>query len=304
MQINRLFGIIYILINQKTTTARELSEHFEVSQRTVYRDIDTLCQAGIPIYTNRGKGGGICLMENYVLNKSLLSDKEQSEILSALQGLKAVSSLETEQVLTKLNSLFGNKTRGWIEVEFSPWSSTEEDRQMFRQIKDAILDRRVVEFDYYNSSGRESHRTVEPVKLAFRGQAWYLYAYCRERKALRYFKLSRLKKLNLTSETFTEEHTSKTEDEMSMERLNANVKIISIQLKVDVDMAYRVFDEFPSEAVTRNEDGSLLIRTSVPDDPWLISYLMSFEDHLEVLEPSHLRALMVEKHKKALKKYQ
>lgn len=302
MQLSRLFEIVYILINKKTTTAKELSEHFEVSQRTIYRDIDILCQAGIPIYTNKGRGGGICLMENYILNKSLLSDKEQSEILSALQGLKAVSNPETEQVLTKLNSLFGNKNGDWIEVEFSPWSSTEEDRQIFRQIKEAILNRRIVEFDYFNSYGQESHRIVEPVRLTFRGQAWYLYAYCRERNALRYFKLSRLKMLRLTSETFTEDHASKPQDENS-KSLNSNVKMISLLLKADVEMAYRVFDEFPSEAITRNEDGSLLVRSNVPDDPWLISYLMSFEDHLEVLEPIQLRTLMIEKHKKALDKY-
>ena len=128
MQISRLFEIVYILMNKKNTTAKELSEHFEVSQRTIYRDIDTLSQAGIPIYTNKGKGGGIGLMEHFVLNKSVLSEQEQNDILSALQGFKVTSYSDTNQVLSKLNSLFGSKNTDWIEVDFSYWNSKEEDK--------------------------------------------------------------------------------------------------------------------------------------------------------------------------------
>jgi predicted DNA-binding transcriptional regulator YafY len=203
MQINRLFEIVYILMNKKSTTTKELSEHFEVSQRTIYRDIETLCQAGIPIYTTKGKGGGIGLLEHFILNKSLLSDQEQSDILSALQGLKATSYADTDKVLSKLNSMFGNKGQDWIEVDFSYWNSNEEDKQKFGQLKDAILSHRIIQFDYYNSYGQESHRTLEPGKLVFKGQAWYLYGYCRDKKDERFFKISRIKSLQIDNVTFS-----------------------------------------------------------------------------------------------------
>ena len=106
MQINRLFEIVYILLDKKTVTARELSEHFEVSKRTIYRDIEILSQAGIPIYTTKGKGGGISVLPEFVLNKSILSDREQNEILSALQSLNALNGSTADPVLNKLATLF------------------------------------------------------------------------------------------------------------------------------------------------------------------------------------------------------
>lgn len=111
MQINRLFEIVYLLLEKQGTTARELAEHFEVSVRTVYRDIDTLCQAGIPIYTNKGRGGGIHLMDNFILDKSVLSDMERQEILWGLQGLNAVKAADNDEVLSRMRSLLGHIKR-------------------------------------------------------------------------------------------------------------------------------------------------------------------------------------------------
>ena len=143
MQISRLFEIVYILMNKKSTTAKELCEHFEVSQRTIYRDIDTLCQAGIPIYTTKGKGGGIALMDNFVLNKSVLSEQEQNEILAALSGFKVATNTASNQVLHKLGALFGNKSTEWIEVDFSNWNNNEPDKNKFNLIKETILNHKV-----------------------------------------------------------------------------------------------------------------------------------------------------------------
>src|SRR5215468_3350363 len=121
MQINRLLDIVFVLLKVKTITARELSERFNVSQRTIYRDVDTLSLAGIPVYTEKGKGGGISLLPEFVLNKSILSEKEQHEILSALQGLSGVSTAETQGVLRKLSAVFNKSTVPWLEVDFSDW---------------------------------------------------------------------------------------------------------------------------------------------------------------------------------------
>lgn len=299
MQINRLFEIVYILMNKKTTTAKELGEHFEVSQRTIYRDIETLCEAGIPIYTNKGKGGGICLMENFVLNKSVLSDREQQDILSALQGMKVVSYPDTAQVLSKLSSLFGNKNSDWIEVDFSYWNSNEEDKAKFYLIKNAILNCRVVQFDYFNSYGSETHRTLEPVKLYFKGQAWYLYGHCRDKQAYRFFKITRIKNLVISEESFIPSPVKKPEAPRH-QPLN---QLIDVELKVDAEMAYRVYDEFPSEQIIRNPDGSFLIHGKLSAGSWLTGYLMSYEDHLEILEPASLRDEIVSKYKKSLLKY-
>lgn len=125
MKINRLFEIVYLLMDKKSMTAKDLAAHFEVSVRTVLRDIDTLAVAGIPIYTTQGKGGGVRLMDGYVLSKSVLTDKEQTDILSALQSLHAVSVPDVEPVLGKLRALFNKNATSWIDIDFSPWESGE-----------------------------------------------------------------------------------------------------------------------------------------------------------------------------------
>lgn len=304
MQMTRLFEIVYILMNQKNITARILAEHFEVSQRTIYRDIDALCEAGIPIYTNKGKGGGICLMEHFVLNKSVLSEQEQSNIISALQGLKATNVPETEQVLSKLNTLFGNSNPNWIEVEYTNWSNSEEDKRKFASLKGAIINRNIIEFDYYNSYGQESRRTVEPQKMVFRGQAWYLLGYCKKKEDIRYFKISRIRNLLLLEEYF-EQFSSSTsvEDKENDDRERYYPKQFSLLLKIDAAMAYRVYDEFPIEQITKNPDGSFLIHTQMPAGGWLYGYLMSYEEHMEIIEPKEIRDELVRKMKAAIKRY-
>ncbi len=299
MQINRLFEIVYLLMNKKSITAGELAAHFEVSQRTIYRDIEALCQAGIPIYTNKGKGGGICLMEQFVLNKSLLSNQEQNDILFALQSLKVTNYPETDQVLSKLSLLFGNQNFDWIEVDFSNWSSGEEDKEKFSLLKNAILTSHVIQFDYFSSYGNKTHRFVEPDKLLFRGQAWYLCGYCLEKQAQRYFKITRIYDLIIEETQFVrknriEPNLLPSEDPVS--------DLIPVELKIDASMAFRIYDEFPREAVFLQEDGSYLIRTNLMNSNWLYGYLMSFEDHLEVIEPEYLRRMLQEKYKRAFMK--
>lgn len=305
MQINRLFEIVYILLEKKNTTARELSEHFEVSHRTIYRDIEVLCQAGIPIYTNRGKGGGLCLLNNFILNKSLLTKQEQEDILSALQGINATNYADSTPVLAKLSSMFQSKNPEWIEVDFSFWNNSEEDRMKFSLLKEAILNRKVITYDYYNSYGQETKRIVEPLKLVFKGQAWYLSGYCREKKDTRYFKISRIKNLTFTGETFETrpigENENKNTHAPSMDISSADV--LRLRFKVDPELAYRVYDEFPMDSITKNPDGSFLVDTTLHAGGYLPGYLMSYEDHIEVLEPAWVRDELIKKYKNVNKIY-
>jgi predicted DNA-binding transcriptional regulator YafY len=301
MQISRLFEIVYILMNKKNTTAKELCEHFEVSQRTIYRDIETLCQAGIPIYTTKGKGGGIALMDNFVLNKSVLSEQEQNEILAALSGFKAATNANSDQVIHKLGALFGNKSSDWIEVDFSNWNNNILDKNKFNQIKDAILNHDVLTFHYYNSGGQESYRLIEPYKLQFRGQAWYLFGNCLDKKDFRYFKITRIRDLEVKDEKFILNPAIAKAKEEPSEAIS--YPTIAAVLKVDAKMGFRVYDEFPAENITKALDGSFLIRANLHGGSWLTGYLLSFEDHLEVLEPAQLREEMIQKIKNSLSKY-
>jgi predicted DNA-binding transcriptional regulator YafY len=300
MQINRLFEIVYILFEKKTITARELSEHFEVSQRTIYRDIDTLCMAGIPIYTNKGKGGGISILPEFVLNKSLLSDAEQNEVLSALQSLNALNVPNVDTVLNKLSTLFNKNNTSWIDVDFSNWNNNHSEKEKFKLLRNAILGQKVIEFDYYSSYGEKSKRLVEPMKLVFKGQGWYLYGYCRLKNDYRIFKITRIRNLLAYDESFNrdipQDIWNKSEDSYKS-------KMISLVLKIDSKMAYRLFDEFCPEDIESNLDGSFIVRTTIPEGHWIYGYIMSYGEYTEVLEPKHIREAMKSKYENALKKY-
>lgn len=298
MQINRLFEIVYILLDKKVVTAKDLSERFEVSQRTIYRDIDTLSSAGIPIYTNKGKGGGISLMDDFILNKSLLSEQEQNEILMSLQSLNAVNYQEHEPVLSKLSILFNKQGMNWIDVDFSRWGSDDSERERFSLLKTAILKGKVVTFAYYSSYGVKTERKVEPVKILFKGQSWYIYGYCREKSDFRIFKITRMNHLEVLDETFKRAIPADIWDKAQ----DHTQKMVNLVLRIDEKMAFRLYDEFDQASIIKNKDGSFEVRASFPEE-WVYGYLMSYGADIEVLEPKQVRETIKLKFEESLKKY-
>ena len=161
--LNRMLSIIYILMNKGTVTAGELAERFEVSVRTIYRDVETLSMAGIPVYAKKGKNGGISLTEQFVLDKMLVSRREQQEILAALASLRETGAQESGGVLEKLGDFFRAEPESWVAIDFSDWSGTR--KELFEQIRQAVLGRHVIQFDYYGQYGNMSSRTAVPVQL-------------------------------------------------------------------------------------------------------------------------------------------
>lgn len=299
MQSNRLFEIIYILMNKKSITAGDLAERFGVSRRTIYRDIDTLSLAGIPVYTEKGKGGGINLLPDFVLNKSLLSEKEQTEILSALQGLSSVRGQEADDILNKLSTVFNKNAVNWLEVDFSGWSYS--DGKAFQDFKNAILEKRIAEFDYYSSFGEKTQRCIEPVQLWFKSKAWYIRGFCLARQDIRLFKLSRVKNLRITQNHFEERDLLASV--LRTESPGTQKRDVELKLKVDAKMTYRVYDEFDEDCFERQPDGSFIISVTWPEDDWVYGTILSYGEHAEVLEPPHIREVIREKAQRAAEKY-
>lgn len=247
MQINRLFEIVYLLLEKNTITAKELAEHFSVSTRTIYRDIDILSTASIPIYTNKGKGGGIALLDNFVLDKSLLSDEEQNQILFALQSLEKLAPNEENKILDKVGMLFSKQATEWIAIDFSNWGEDTSQNIKFNQIKEAILKKQVLEIIYYNSYGKESKRKIEPLQIYFKDKSWYLKAYCREKKEYRLFKISRIKEIFVLGENL------KRELPIIEPKEERKPKIISLTLEISKKMPYRVYDEFDKKNIKKKK---------------------------------------------------
>lgn len=292
MQINRLFEIIYILLDKKTVTANELAERFEVSTRTVYRDIELLSQSGIPVYTTRGKNGGISILDNFILDKSLLSDSEQTEIIAALGAMSVLPNMDKTRIRDKLSSLFKKNDTSWIEVDFSDWSKGQKN--IFDKLKDAVILKRAAKIEYINSRGEKSGRTVEPLKLYFKGRAWYVIAYCRKAKDYRLFRLSRIKSVILTKDSFER-------DMPDLDYEDNSINSTEVVLRISPEMEYRVYDEFDS--FKKDDDGYFIVKMNFPKDEWLYGYIMSFGEYASVVSPASIKQEIKEKIEKSLKNY-
>lgn len=297
MKDNRLFRILYYILEKGKVTANELADKFEVSVRTIYRDIDSISSAGIPIYALQGKGGGIEIAEDFVLSKSLLSENEKQQIMSALQGLDNTTIQRENELLTKLSALFKMKNTSWIEVDFNNWQNNKMYEKTFDDIKSAILSKNIISFTYFSSNEKETDRSVKPVRLLFKSQDWYLYALCLLRNDFRYFKLSRIKNLEIHTEKFNDSF-----ENVILKKEMPHENTVHIKVKFDRKVAFRVYDEINGE-ITEDNDGNLYSEIEIPNDYNLYNYIFSFGDGAEVLEPKEIRMQIKEMINKMAEKY-
>ena len=298
MQVNnRLFEIIYILMQKKKVTAKELADKFEVSTRTIYRDIEILSRANIPVYATKGKEGGIGLLEGYVLNKCILSEEEQNQILFALQGMKKVRGKEEKNILEKLSTLFNKEINDWIKVDFSNWEKDNEQEERFDMIKTAILNKNLIKFTYYNSNGERSKRIVEPLQIWFKDKSWYLISYCRLNEDYRIFKINRIKEIEILQKHFERNLPKEKKEE------KYSLKNISLELEINKEMTYRVYDEFENREITKKEDGNFIVNVEYPENEWIYGYILSFGEYAKVLKPEYAKTIIKDKLQKTLKNY-
>lgn len=300
MKIDRLFSIVNILINNKNVTAPYLAEKFGVSVRTIYRDIDVLSENGVPIYCTQGKGGGIYLMDGYSIDKTMLSDNEQKQVLAALHGLNATGKVSAEQSLSKLKSIFKKDEADWIEIDFPTWEQSDKDKQYFDILKNCILNKKVVAFDYFSNKGEKTCRTVEPYKLVFKGYSWYAYGYCRSRKDFRFFKLCRIDNLSVTDEKYEQRRDH--EIKYNYDEFSGSCRTIHVKMKIDISAASRVYDEFRNGSIELNGD-KFIVSADLRDDDHLYNYFLTYGDRVEVLEPVEVRNKLKNKINKMLQKY-
>lgn len=294
MTTHRLFRILYCLLEKERVTAPELAQKMEVSVRTIYRDIDRLSGAGVPIYCNPGKGGGIFLMNSFVLDKSLLSEAEREDVLLSLQGLEALKG--ESQALEKLQSLFQANSENWIRVDFTDWRNQKYQADLFDIAKQAIFQKCLISF-LYRGQEKEETRIVEPLQLVFKSQAWYLYGFCRSKQDFRFFKLSRVSQCQILSEKFERKAVQR-----SIIKEKVREELVRLKLKFDKSQAFRVYEEFSGQ-IRQDPDGNLLVETEFPKHSSLYSYLLSFLDCVEVIEPLEVRQELAQIVKTISQKY-
>ncbi len=286
MKIDRLIGILSVLLQEEKTTAPELAERFEVSRRTINRDIEDLCKAGIPIETMQGTGGGISIMSGYRLDRTILTSKDMQMILAGLRSLDSVSgSSYYGQLMEKIQAGSSEfiSGRDSILIDLSSWNR-DSLAPKIETIQEAIGDRNLVKFRYYAPSG-ETERRVEPYYLVFRWSSWYLWAWCQKRKDYRLFKLNRMDGVEKTGKHF--ECRKAAMPDLSNEKIFPGG--IKVKALFDADQKWRLVEEFGTSCFTENDDGRLLFTAEYTDIENLITWILTFGDKAEVLEPKEAR---------------
>ena len=286
MKIDRLIGILSILLQKEMITAPELAEHFEVSRRTIGRDIEALCKAGIPIHTMQGSGGGISIMNGYRMDRTLLTSRDMQMILAGLRSLDSVSgSRYYGQLMEKIQAGSSELISGRdsILIDLSSWYKTSLAPKI-ATIQDAIENRHILEFDYYAPSG-ESKRSIEPYYVIFKWTSWYVYGWCRKRKDYRLFKLNRMDKVKETEQIFTCRN-------VPVPNLAAELiypSKVMLRALFNPDMKWRLVEEFGPDCYEVQEDGRLLLVRDYNDINDLTMWMLTFGNKVEVIEPKEVR---------------
>ena len=301
MQIDRLLQIVFLLLSHEYITARQLAEELNVSTRTIYRDINILSLAGIPITSQKGYNGGLSLLQGFSLDKSYFTQAEQNNIIHALQILKSSNYPDADKALNKVAGLFSHNMQSeWLEIDFSYWGSPEKERLNITALERAIINKYVITFTYFNSELMVTSQAVEPLKMVFKSHAWYLVAYLRNKNAIRTYKMSRIRELQITNQLFERELP---QDFTITPAYKEDYNIPMFKLHFSEKIAYKVYDEFQEKYIKKLEDGTLEVSFRYQLSDWTFLYLLSFGEYVEVIEPVGARDILKEKAKKILAMY-
>ena len=286
MKIDRLIGILSVLLQEERVTAPKLAEKFEVSRRTINRDIEDLCKAGIPIRTEQGAGGGICIMDGYRMDRTLLTSKDMQVILAGLRSLDSVSgSHYYSQLMEKIKTGSSGFVSGRdsILIDLSSWYKNSLAPKI-EMIQAAIEERRLFSFLYYSPRG-ESRRKIEPYYLIFKWSSWYVWGWCCEREDFRLFKLGRM--TNLSVGGGFEKRVVPFPD-LSAARLFPCK--YQVKARVAPEYKWRLVEDYGPDSFSAEPDGSLLFSGGFADKVSVITWIISFGAGAELLEPEELRA--------------
>lgn len=294
MKLERLISMVYMLLNHEIVSASALAEKYNVSQRTIYRDIETLCAAGIPVISYQGVNGGYGIMEEYKMDRSLLGTHDVNSIVTLLRSMSAIfEDDKAEETIHKLQSVYQTGKPN-LSVDIGSWRPYNET---LREIREAIHEQRVIQFEYVSAKGERIKRTVEPLHLGYVYDSWYLYAFCRIRNGYREFKLPRILSLVVSGEHFqARKHAPKPANPRGLRShppfAGVEQDAFKVRLRFTPACMARALDFFMGADKHFNEDGSLelLFEQRNRDlTKWLLPILLSFGDGVIVLEPLEVR---------------
>lgn len=297
-----------MLINRPIVTAKELSDRFDVSIRTIYRDIESIAAAGIPVTACNGKGGGYCLVDNYRFDRQLLSLDDMLSILTALKGINTtfnnssidntidkIESLVPDDKLSQVRQHFEN-----IIIDLAPWYNETGHKVLLEKVNNAISENRLISFNYRNLKGEEFLRKIEPMTLILKTWCWYCYGFCTNKNDYRLFRLSRMGQCTVLNETFERRQARFVDSDLLKEDSRPTIKL---QLRFTPDALSIIEEHFGSHHRTTDEKGRFIITVTYPEDEWVYSSILGYGDKCEVLSPPHIRTIIGSRLKNAVRFY-
>jgi predicted DNA-binding transcriptional regulator YafY len=307
VKINRLISIIMMLLERKTISAAELSRTFEVSKRTIYRDIEIINEAGIPIITYPGINGGIGIMEEFKVDKRLFSESDLTTLLIGLSGVNsALDSKETKQAMSKLKAIIPKEKQNNIDeltsrvaIDLSPWQKDITRETYLQTINSAIVERKILNFDYFNIKGDVSFREVEPYRLLHKGNSWYLQGYCLLRQEMRTFRFSRIRKLITSELSFTPRDV----DFSSLSKeIDYDIRQVMVKIRFDDRLKGQLVSYY-SDIDVVNENDKYIATIPILEGDIGIRFLLSLGESCECLEPQDVKEKLIQKAEAVLEVY-
>lgn len=309
MKLDRLVSILVVLLRKERVQARELAEMFEVSVRTILRDVEAINLAGIPIVTYQGAKGGIGIAEGFRLDRSVLTRDEIASVITLLKGMaRTIPDKKSEVLMEKFKNTLSKSQLDTLDskvnqvvIDLVPWGESQGLKENMAHIKKAIEDKREISFLYLDSEGNRTDRRVEPYSLVLKSQKWYMYGWCCTRQDFRLFKLSRIKDLFVLDKTFNPREVIMEDMPWDGEWAKPG-NLVSLVLVFEKEMENIVFEWF-GEDVVKCDDGRLMAKADLPENNWLYGFLLSFGAGVEVLNPPHIRQILKDTAYEIYKKY-
>ncbi len=313
MKIDRLLSIVVYLLNRELVSASELADKFEVSVRTIQRDMEAIDLAGIPVVTVQGPRGGYGIMKTFKLDRQLVSPEDIFYIITALKSISdSIDNPKLENTLEKMKGLMPGvpgesflKHSSKLHIDFTMLGGGPDQKRIFQIINTAVEKEKLLRISYTNNKLEKDTRIIEPMTIVFKWRAWYLYAWCRSREDYRFFRISRIREPEILERGFIrrDQGYEEFESRNSYGPTGTGSGSIEIKLHFKTPMTDLVEEYYDEKNCEKLDDGSIICTVSMPEDGWLYGYILSFGEYVEVLSPPHLRKIIKEGAKKISEVY-
>lgn len=293
MKFEIMVSILIDLLSKRCVSAKSLATKYGVSVRSIYRYVESLEQAGIPIYTIRGNNGGIALVDTYKLSSTFLTEKEFQKTIEALTSItNSISSKELESVIQKLKATVKKEYTGFdiktgnLIIDASPWGDTLGYKNKLSVINKAIDSNNQLKIVYHDRNGTVSERIIDPHVIVFKQGVWYVYAFCHLREDFRFFKIGRIENATIQKSLFARQNVS--QKNLSFEFWENSAPAVDVELEVNKSVLSDV-EEWVGIENVYHENGKILVKAKFPFDNGLVSKIIGFGKGIKVNKPKELK---------------